>query len=460
MEIFRKYLEEAIGPGKAAAALSALEEEASTAIRINPSKSDISALPSGQLQTDGGTDLRHPFLELESPSSAIPWSPFGRILSHRPNFTLDPLFHAGAYYVQDSSAQFVGHVARQFIGRPEGRPPRVLDLCAAPGGKTTDLAASLRQACGDSFLLVANEVMRQRAAILSDNVSRWGDPCVAVTSADPAAFASLEGFFDMIVADVPCSGEGMFRKDAEALRQWSPDNVALCAARQKRIVSDVWAALAPGGILIYSTCTFNRHENDDNIEWIAENLDAEILDIDAPFEGIIPARHGASLVPGFVPGEGQYCAALRKRGGTEYHMRKPAGTYDRSFKDLFRNDMLFARRGETVVAVPESICAQSEAISFLRPLSAGTAVGTVKGRDLVPHPDLPLSIALRREAFPSFEAGKDLALRFLHRDSFVIDAPKGLVLITYGALPLGFVKNLGTRCNNLLPKDRRIMMDI
>ncbi len=439
MELFRQYLEEAIGPGNAAVALSALGQEPSTAIRRNPFKA-----PSG---------VSH-----STEEAPIPWNPLGRILADRPNFTLDPLFHAGAYYVQDSSAQFVGYAARQIIGK--GRPLRVLDLCAAPGGKTTDLAASLRQVCGDGFLLVANEVMRQRAAVLSDNVSRWGDPCVAVTGADPAAFATLEGFFDIIVADVPCSGEGMFRKDAEALRQWSPDNVALCAARQKRIVSDVWPALAPGGILIYSTCTFNRLENDDNVEWISQTIDAEVVDIDADFPGLIRTRYGVSLVPGFVPGEGQYCAALRKRGGAEYRVHKPAGTYDRSFRDLFSSDMLFTRKGETVVAIPEAICAPAEAISFLRPLSAGTAVGAIKGRDLVPHPDLALSIALRKSAFPVFEADKDLALRFLHRDTFTIDAPRGLVLIAYDGLPLGFVKNLGNRCNNLLPKDRRIIMDI
>ena len=185
-----------------------------------------------------------------------------RLLGGRPSFTLDPLFHAGCYYVQDSSAMYVGHVFRKMLAMLEKGPVvRVLDLCAAPGGKTTDLAASLREACGDGFLLVSNEVMKERVRVLDDNVARWGDPNVAVTSADPAAFARLGGFFDIIVADVPCSGEGMFRKDPRAEAEWSPAVVTLCAARQKRILADVWPALREGGILVYSTCTYGRRKS-------------------------------------------------------------------------------------------------------------------------------------------------------------------------------------------------------
>ncbi|MBO4263858.1 MAG: RsmB/NOP family class I SAM-dependent RNA methyltransferase, partial [Bacteroidales bacterium] len=193
----------------------------------------------------------------EADAVCVPWSPWGRTLRERPVFTLDPLFHAGCYYVQDASAMFVGALFRSLLPTRPARPLRVLDLCAAPGGKTTDLAASLREAYGDAFLLVSNEVMRQRVRVLCDNVAVWGDPCVTVTSADPALFGRLlPGWFDCIVADVPCSGEGMFRKDARAREEWRPATVDFCAARQKRILSDVWPALKQGGILVYSTCTY------------------------------------------------------------------------------------------------------------------------------------------------------------------------------------------------------------
>lgn len=239
-ESFRKYLEEAIGSDDALVAFSAFDSPASVAVRRNPFKDGI--CPEGR---------------------QVPWCSHGRILPERPQFTLDPHFHAGAYYVQDSSSMFVGHAFRHILKDlhvPSGRPFRVLDLCAAPGGKTTDLAASLRETLGDGFILVSNEVMKARAGVLADNVALWGDPNVVVTSDDPSAFAGLPGFFDVILADVPCSGEGMFRKDEEAQKQWSEDNVALCEARQRRIIADVWPSLARDGVLIYSTCTFNRYE--------------------------------------------------------------------------------------------------------------------------------------------------------------------------------------------------------
>lgn len=436
MDRFRDSLAEAIGAARASVALEALQQPACVAVRLHPFKPGAG------------------FADAEP----VPWSPYGYVLAERPVFTLDPLLHAGAYYVQDSSAQFVGTAFRQFLPALQ-RPLRVLDLCAAPGGKTTDLAASLRAACGNDFLLVANEVMKQRAAVLSDNVSRWGDPCVTVTSADPSAFAALEGFFDMIVADVPCSGEGMFRKDAEALRQWSPDNVALCSARQRRILADVWPALAPGGILVYSTCTFNREENDGNVAWASRSLGADIREIDLPWEGPIRTDCGVSLVPGFVPGEGQYCAVLCKTGGRPYRLR--AGKEKAQSHPCLREAVVLRRRGETVVAVPASIADETAALQPLRPLQSGTAIGVYKGRDLVPHPDLALSLFLQPEAFPFRDSDRETALKYLHKDPLVLpDAPRGLLLMGYAGLPLGFVKNLGNRCNNLLPADRRIRMDI
>lgn len=450
-EKFKSYLEEAIGAENALVAFSAFDRPASVSIRMNPFKKAV--LPEGR---------------------PVAWCSHGLMLESRPSFTLDPLFHAGAYYVQDSSSMFVGYVFRRhlsMIERPESRPVRVLDLCAAPGGKTTDIAASLREVFGNDFILVANEVMKARVGILADNVALWGDPNVVVTSDDPRSFAPLAGYFDIILADVPCSGEGMFRKDEQALQQWSEDNVALCEARQRRIIADVWPALAEGGILIYSTCTFNRKENDGNVAWIAENLGAGIVGngIDAP--GVLKTAHGYSLVPGFVEGEGQYCASLRKTSQVEYVSGKPRKESQRQMKEVslpegldryFRVSVKFALKGDMVTAVPAALaCDVAMLRQSLHVISAGCAVGVLKGKILVPDADLALSVMLEDDAFPRHEVDRQTALQYLHRDAVTTpDAPKGYVLICHEGLPLGFVKNLGNRCNSLHPQSRRIRMSL
>jgi len=440
---FKTILQEAFCDEVAQKALLGLSTPSSTSIRFNPSKmpSDLSGEP-------------------------VQWSPLGRILEKRPVFTLDPLLHAGCYYVQDSSAMFVGDSFRKALQKFSdiNRPLRVLDLCAAPGGKTTDLAASLRQSRGDNFILVANEVMRQRASVLCDNVSLWGDPCVVVTSLDPKAFSSLEDFFDIIVADVPCSGEGMFRKDAQAVSEWSLDTVALCQGRQRRIIADVWPSLRQNGVMIYSTCTFNSRENDGNVEWISEQLGADIVSNDEDFEGVIKTKYGYGLVPGFVKGEGQYCASLMKTSGGSLYPLKAKGKpskKDSPYSYLFDMPMVFFQKGETLLAYPQIIDLEIQAISCLRPIRTGVMVGTMKGQTLVPDADLSLCISLSKTAFERAELDKGTALAFLHRDTFVLpDAKKGFVAVCYDGHPIGFVKNLGNRCNNLHPAGRRIRMDV
>lgn len=353
----------------------------------------------------------NPFKEASTfQGTTIPWNKYARLLDYRPNFTLDPLFHAGCYYVQDTSAMYVGHIFRKFLCK---KSLKVLDLCAAPGGKTTDLATSLREVYGSDFLLVSNEVMKARARVLFDNVQTWGDPNVIVTNLDPAAFKAFEGYFDIIVADVPCSGEGMFRKDAKAVEQWSEDTVKLCASRQKRILADIWPALKTGGILIYSTCTYNRSENDDNLLWTAEELGAEIIKPQDEFSsfGVEITECGHLLRAGIVPGEGQWVGA----------------------------------------AIKTASCAKSKYndISILRPLTGDRT-----------ELENPLSIDFDNK-YPRIEVDKPTALKYLHRDSLVFkDAPLGINVITYQNHPLGYVKNIGSRCNNLLPKGRRIMMDV
>ena len=370
----------------------------------------------------------NPFKGLDGPEgSPVPWSPFGRILDSRPQFTLDPRLHAGCYYVQDSSAMFVGHIFRRELERMSVREGlRVLDLCASPGGKTTDIAASLRQACGGAFTLVSNEVMKNRTGALLDNVALWGDPAVTVTSVDPAVIGrTLPGYFDIIVADVPCSGEGMFRKDARAREEWSPAVVELCAARQKRILADVWPALREGGVLVYSTCTYEEAENDANLRWAASELGGQLMPPEEEFGrwGVRVTDCGNLLKAGEVPGEGQWAGALVKTSSAP-GMRR----YD---------------------------------LQALRPLRIGIPGPIQKGNDLVPHPDMALSIEFARDAYPCVEVDLQTALRFLHRDALVLpDAPRGYNVIMYNGHPLGFVKNLGNRCNNLHPLGRRILMDV
>ena len=450
---FRKYLEEAIGSDNALVAFSAFESPASTAVRYNPFKNGL--CPEGR---------------------PVAWNRYGRILSERPVFTLDPHFHAGAYYVQDSSSMFVGYAFRKLlesIEKPYGRPVRVLDLCAAPGGKTTDIAASLRGAYGNDFLLVSNEVMKARAGVLADNVALWGDPNVVVTSDDPRTFAALPGFFDVIVADVPCSGEGMFRKDEEAQKQWSEDNVALCEARQRRILADVWPSLRQGGLFIYSTCTFNKYENDGNVRWVAAELGAKCLleeDVLEAGAGVIKTTLGYSLVPGHVEGEGQYCSALKKTSEVGFpdirqksvRQSKAIAVPEGIIEGLLTVETVSRLRGETVIAIPKNISAELGILEqALHIIAAGCAVGNLKGKVLVPDADLALSLMFDRAAFPEEEVDRDTALAYLHRDAISLpDAPKGYVTIVYEGLPLGFVKNLGNRCNSLHPQSRRIRMNI
>ncbi len=400
---FTDALTASFGADTAARVLTALGSEApSVSVRFNPFRlpeagtEKLVFVPEASFWGLPGTE-KPVFVP-------VPWSPHGYLLSERPNFTLDPLFHAGCYYVQDSSAMFVGELLRRVL--PQLQPGvKMLDLCAAPGGKTTDAAASLRERFGECFTLLANEVMRNRYAILRGNVRSWGDPRVGVTNLDPAVFGRESAVFDILLADVPCSGEGMFRKDPRALAEWSPETVAFCASRQRRILSDAWPALRGGGILIYATCTFNATENDDNVRWIAETLGAEVLDMGEGGEGILRTPAGGyALLPGLVPGEGQYAAVLRKNGD---------GVASGDPFRVFRGEIPWRGHGMTE--------------------------------------DAPLY----------YEIDRRTALNYLHGDALRLpDAPAGLITLTYRGVPLGPAKNIGSRCNNLYPKDRRIRMDI
>lgn len=396
----------------------------------------------------------------------VKWEPDGYYLPGRPLFTPDPLFHAGVYYPQESSGMFIGEVFRQLTG--DKTAMRVLDLCGAPGGKSTHLSSLL----ADDGLLVSNEVIGSRAAILAENISKWGIGNTIVTQNDPSGFASLPGFFDVIVADAPCSGEGMFRSST-AVREWSVANTRLCSERQRRIVMDAWPALKPGGILIYSTCTFNPSENEENIEWVRTNTGSESLEVDISILEEINALEykgirGYGFYPGRVRGNGFFAAALRKPRGQVASLRLASknrmGIPSRIVKKVeqlafFDHDRLFMDQ-DRVVALAAGIGIFSHLSAKLKVIKSGTVIGEIKKDQLVPAHDLAMSVRQRPGSWPEYNLSPGEATAFLrHERMDPAVMPEGRVLVRYREVPLGFVNNLGTRINNGYPQSWRMRMD-
>ena len=408
----------------------------------------------------------------------VPWASEGFYLANRPTFTFDPLFHAGCYYVQEASSMFVDRVLREYVHEPVV----MLDLCAAPGGKST----LCRSALPEGSLLVANEVMRNRSQILAENLIKWGHPEVIVTNSDPADFTELTHLFDVILTDVPCSGEGMFRKDPVAVDEWSLENVDVCWRRQRRILADIWPSLKPGGLLIYSTCTFNREEDEDNVAWIAKELGADVLEVPVDESwGITGNLTGGGFpvyrfLPHKVKGEGFFLAALRKHEGEceETPSRKKISpsrldkkkkgkdnkqplAVPKEAKDWLQEpgDYQLTINATTVQAFPK---AHADVYAWIQQhakvIHAGITLGEVKGKDLIPHHSLAMSTALADETFPKAEVTYEQAIAYLRKEGLVLDAdvPRGYVLLTYQQVPLGFVKNIGNRANNLYPQEWRI----
>lgn len=422
--------------------------------------------------------------ELDLPSenqTSVPWCKSGRYLPNRPQFTLDPLLHAGTYYVQEASSQFVSHVISTLVNSedPERglgtKPITALDLCAAPGGKSTAAIAALPQ---DS-ILVSNEIDRKRARILAENIQKWGNPNICVTVNAPADFRKLRETFDLIITDVPCSGEGMFRKDEGAIAEWNPAKVRECAALQKQIVTDIWPCLKPGGFLIYSTCTFNVQEDEANIQFIHDQLGGEIVPIPVDESwNIHPALTGSfapdvrpesacRFMPHCTQGEGLFMALIHKPGHRHTSDEKPHKTIqDKSLPTQIRtwisaNDYVIEQDKEGIVhAFSPRLYPLYRllASSRLYILSAGVEMGIAKGKDFQPAHALALSTILNPEAFPTVDLDLDTALNYLRREAIVLppDTPRGYVLLSYRQHPLGFVKNIGNRCNSLYPTEWRI----
>jgi 16S rRNA C967 or C1407 C5-methylase (RsmB/RsmF family)/NOL1/NOP2/fmu family ribosome biogenesis protein len=419
--------------------LLALNEKPPVSVRLNPTKQRPNL----------------PFL------SAIPWCESAYYLNERPSFTLDPLFHVGTYYPQEAGSMVLDLALKQL---PLSDTIKILDLCAAPGGKSTLIASFLN----NNGLLVSNEVIQQRARVLTENTTKWGCSNGIVTNNDPKDFERLPHFFDVIVVDAPCSGEGMFRKDQAARLEWSNDAVLLCSGRQKRIVMDVWDALKPGGFLIYSTCTFNELENEQNVDWFLKELDANLIQLQVPKE-MKAGRNGIGnyCLPGKVEAEGFYIAVLQKKEGEirkQKLSRKNEFHWQKDVLDLPNFALLDAHTvfnwNNKLIALPkgkedEMLHVQAQ----MRLQKMGTNLGEIARKGVIPNEELALNPRIIR-CENTIDVEKQQALKFLHGDTFALAGKHGFQLITYEKEPIGWVKNLGNRCNNLYPKEWRIRMDV
>lgn len=403
-------------------------------------------------------------------ASHIPWSSGGRYLAQRPVFTLDPLLHAGAYYVQEASSQILEHAVGTLL--PERAGLRVLDLCAAPGGKSTLLASLLP----DDAVLVSNEVIRTRVPLLAENMGRWGSANVLLTSSDPREFGKVPGLFDLMVVDAPCSGSGLFRKDPDALQHWSPDAVRMCADRQRRILADAWPAVAEGGVVIYATCSFSPEEDEDMLAWLLEEFDVEPLTVPMPSIWGFEESHTANGAVGYrampykVRGEGFFFTAVRKRSA-EAPARAPQklrSAHDAKVfaqaKHLLADDSWICiqqgQDGEWFAqrpAVHDMWQTLKRHVHMARP---GLPLGIPSAKGWIPAHELVLNVA-RSPNIPALNASREDALQFLKREETGLHAPAlGWHIVTYEGLALGWVKALGNRLNNYLPKAARIRMSL
>ncbi len=397
----------------------------------------------------------------------VPWSRYGYYLSSRPSFTFDPSFHAGAYYVQEASSMFLEEALRQTADLQQ--PLKALDLCAAPGGKSTLMQGVLHP----QSLLVANEVIKPRASLLADNIARWGAENVVVTNNDPRDFARLEEYFDVIVADAPCSGSGLFRRDPEAINEWSQENVMLCSQRQQRILADVLPALKPGGVLVYSTCSYAREEDEAVMDWLLENFELENCPLQLLpewhiVETVSPRHrlHGYRFYPDQVKGEGFFIACFRKKGMAALPKKNrahlsllPPREAARIIPWLKKDGahVMMLHNGEVIILTP----AMAEELPLLQKnlyiRKAGVKAGQLTAKDLVPDHQLAVSTCIGAD-LPAIELGLEDALRYLRKEDLQLNGTqKGWALMRYNGMNMGWAKILPNRTNNYYPKEMRIL---
>lgn len=423
---------------------AALDEPAPVSVRLNAAKWSH-GLPDGE---------------------RVPWCEGGFYLNRRPQFTFSPLFRAGAYYVQEASSMFVEHVIKQYVSEAV----TVLDMCAAPGGKSTAVLGALPT----GSVMVCNEPIKTRAQILSENIQKWGNTNVIVTNNYPADIASTGLSFDVIICDVPCSGEGMFRKDSGVVEEWSVENVGRCRLLQRSIVAEAWRCLRNDGIMIYSTCTFNTAENEENIAWICSELGAELLPVSVDDGWNITGSLSVAttgpvyrFIPGLTRGEGLFVAVLRKTSDGEKadikSIKAKRCGKEKTFEhiDWLANADAFdiRQQGDDIIAIPKKLSSLYDVVaSRLRILSAGVTLATTKGRDLIPAHALALSTSMNRSAFPEMPLNYSDAVKYLRHEAITlpINTERGYVVVSYDGLPLGFVKNIGSRANNMYPQEWKI----
>jgi len=403
-------------------------------------------------------------IEYHPSTDQVPWCEDGFYLNERPVFTVDPYFHAGIYYVQEASSMFLHQCQKQFFPQVE----TVLDLCAAPGGKTTLVSQYLNE----NALLISNEINRSRAYILAENVAKWGNANVVVTNNQPSDFINLPGFFDVVLVDAPCSGEGMFRKNPVSIDEWSLANVENSVVRQRKIISEVWDTLKTDGILVYSTCTYNREENEENIGWICEELGAEILRMDIHnFHGIQETEGGYRFFPHKIKGEGFFISVLRKTSPTPQKNGK-IKRIEKKSEEKIKTDIgikLFEPEKWNILVENNRVRAISKAklkeISIiennLKCLLSGIYLGEFKNYDYIPSAQAALSKEIDLNAIDTLEIDYATAVRYLKKENIQIASDKkGFLLLLYKGVSLGWVKNMGQRCNNLYPQEWRIRMKI
>ena len=424
-----------------------------TSIRMNRFKSNV--------RSETSNDIFH--VSTFTFNSKVPWTEYGFYLESRPSFTFDPLFHAGCYYVQEASSMFLEQALKQTVDLSQ--PLRVLDLCAAPGGKSTHILSLI----SDDSLLVSNEVIRSRANILHDNIMKWGCSNAMVTTNDPRDFQRLENYFDVIVIDAPCSGSGLFRRDPEAIEQWNGQNVMLCSQRQRRILADVLPALKNEGVLVYSTCSYSKEEDEDIVSWLKAELtmENEELKID-PGWNLTKTDNGYRFWPDKVKGEGFFISCFRKKKGNEKETLLPKIKAEKFSKQeieiltkyIADDEVTYVRNGKTIHAVPHKLLADVNFLSSkLNTINFGTRVGELIRDKLIPEHSLALSRILHRD-IPKLELNYEQAIQYLKKKELSLDVDKkGWGLVSYGGHPLGWINILSNRINNYYPKELRILKD-
>lgn len=394
-------------------------------------------------------------------NNKVPWSQNGFYLNERPSFTLDPLFHAGCYYVQEPGSMFIEFALKQTVDFSV--PVKILDACAAPGGKSTLINSLIN----DESLLVANEFIKSRAGILAENLGKWGTNNTIVTNNDTQKFSELTCFFDAILIDAPCSGSGLFRKQPDAIEQWSEDNVNACSVRQKKIIEDLIPSLKENGILIYGTCSYSVKENEAVVEWMQKEFALEYVSLPIKKEwGIIETAGGYRFYPHLTKSEGFFCAVLRKIGSEQESIKnKKKSSLEvtalevailRPFVASSKN-LIIKKNNLFHLLNPEAYCflISNEKLFYFK--KAGAVIGEIKGKDMVPNHELALNIALSKD-LQELKLEKEQAIRYLKKENFKHQSLlTGLVLVTYKNKGLGWAKVLPNRINNYFPNELRIL---